>query len=168
MGRLDFDAPLEPIAALRFAVEGLSRYSVNFHNPRYFGLFDPAPATMGLIGNPLAAAFNPQLTAWLASPFAIEAEAGLLREFGTRFGLSTESTDGTLTRGSAEAMRTAVLPRMHTTLPGGADARASSAACPARPVPVGGRASVIRRGGGALHNWARRGGDALDCRGAAP
>ena len=37
VGRLDFDAPLEPIAALRFAVEGLSRYSVNFHNPAISG-----------------------------------------------------------------------------------------------------------------------------------
>ena len=37
VGRLDFDAPLELVAALRFAVEGLSRYSVNFHNPRYLG-----------------------------------------------------------------------------------------------------------------------------------
>jgi glutamate/tyrosine decarboxylase-like PLP-dependent enzyme len=109
VGRLDFDAPLEPIAALRFAVEGLSRYSVNFHNPRYFGLFDPAPATMGVIGEALAAAFNPQLVAWLASPFAIEAEAGLLRAFGERFGLSADATDGTFTSGGAEANHTAVI-----------------------------------------------------------
>jgi glutamate/tyrosine decarboxylase-like PLP-dependent enzyme len=109
VGQLDFETPLQPIEALRFAVEGLSRYTVNFHSRRYFGLFDPAPATMGVVGEALAAAFNPQLAAWLASPFAIEAERSLLQAFGTRFGFDQEETDGTFTSGGAEANHTAVL-----------------------------------------------------------
>jgi hypothetical protein len=84
--RVDFDTPLAPIEALRFAAEGLSRYAVNFRNPRYFGLFDPAPTTMGIVAEALTAAFNPQLAAWLATPFAIEAEGHLLRAFGSKFG----------------------------------------------------------------------------------
>lgn len=107
--RIDFDAPLPPREALRFAVEGLSRYTINFRSPRYFGLFDPAPATMGVVGEALVAAFNPQLAAWLASPFAIEAEQKLVRAFGSQFGLAGDATDGTFTSGGAEANLTAVL-----------------------------------------------------------
>jgi glutamate/tyrosine decarboxylase-like PLP-dependent enzyme len=107
--RVDFDTPLAPIEALRFAAEGLSRYAVNFRNPRYFGLFDPAPTTMGIVAEALTAAFNPQLAAWLATPFAIEAEGHLLRAFGSKFGFDRDVTDGTFTSGGAEANHTAVL-----------------------------------------------------------
>src|SRR5262249_22218979 len=44
--RLDFEVPVDAVEAVRFAVEGLSRYAVNIRSPRYFGLFDPAPAAM--------------------------------------------------------------------------------------------------------------------------
>jgi glutamate/tyrosine decarboxylase-like PLP-dependent enzyme len=107
--RIDFEAPLQPGHALRFAVDGLSRYTINFRSPRYFGLFDPAPAAMGVVAEALVAAFNPQLAAWLASPFAIEAEQKLVRAFGARFGLPAETVDGTFTSGGAEANLTAVL-----------------------------------------------------------
>lgn len=107
--RVDFDAPLEPVEALRLATEGLSRYTVNFRSPRYFGLFDPAPTAMGIVAEALTAAFNPQLAAWLATPFAIEAESRLIREFGVRFGLAAGSMDGTFTSGGAEANHTALL-----------------------------------------------------------
>jgi len=115
--RLDFDTPLEPIEALRFAVEGLSRFAVNFRSPRYFGLFDPAPATMGVVAEALAAAFNPQLAAWLAAPFAIETERTLLRAFGSRFGLPADTTDGTFTSGGAEANHTALLTALTRSFP---------------------------------------------------
>src|SRR5262245_25237134 len=116
--RLNFDVPLEPVEAIRFAVEGLSRYSVNFRSPRYFGLFDPAPATMGVVAEALAAAFNPQLAAWLASPFAIEAERHLIGAFSSRFDLPLETADGTFTSGGAEANLTAVLTALTRSFPG--------------------------------------------------
>lgn len=115
--RLDFDFPVEPVEAIHFAVEGLSRYSVNFRSPRYFGLFDPAPATMGVVSEALVAAFNPQLAAWLASPFAIEAERHLISAFSSRFGLPTETADGTFTSGGAEANHTAVLTALTRSFP---------------------------------------------------
>ena len=117
VAQLDFEVPLRPTEALRFAVEGLSRYSVNFRSRRYFGLFDPAPATMGVVGEALAAAFNPQLAAWLASPFAIESERRVLRAFGARFGFAQNETDGTFTSGGAEANHTAVLTALTTAFP---------------------------------------------------
>jgi aromatic-L-amino-acid/L-tryptophan decarboxylase len=117
VGQIDFDAPLAPIEALRFAVQGLSRYTVNFHSRRYFGLFDPAPAAMGVVGEALAAAFNPQLAAWLASPFAIEAERTVIRAFGQRFGFDPDATDGTFTTGGAEANHTALLTALTRAFP---------------------------------------------------
>jgi glutamate/tyrosine decarboxylase-like PLP-dependent enzyme len=116
--QLDFDSPLEPVGALRFATEGLSRYTVNFRSPRYFGLFDPAPATMGIVAEALTAAFNPQLVAWLATPFGIEAEGRLVRAFGSRFGFAGDATDGTFTSGGAEANHTAVLTALTHSFPG--------------------------------------------------
>jgi glutamate/tyrosine decarboxylase-like PLP-dependent enzyme len=132
VGQLDFEAPLEPVEALRFAVEGLSRYTVNFHSPRYFGLFDPAPATMGIVAEALTAAFNPQLAAWLASPFAIEAERSLLRSFGSRFGLPADRTDGTFTSGGAEANHTALLTALTHAFPDVAESGLRS--LPSQPV----------------------------------
>jgi glutamate/tyrosine decarboxylase-like PLP-dependent enzyme len=121
LGRLDFDRPVGPIDALKFAAEGLSTYAVSFRSPRYFGLFDPAPATMGIVAEALTAAFNPQLAAWLATPFAVEAERLLVRAFGSRFGLPEDTTDGTFTSGGAEANHTAVLTALTRSFPGVAE-----------------------------------------------
>ena len=117
VARFDPGTPLSPGEALRFAVEGLSRYTVNFRSPRYFGLFDPAPAAMGVVADALVAAFNPQLAAWLASPFAIEAERSLVQAFGERFGFLPDTTDGTFTSGGAEANLTAVVAAATHTFP---------------------------------------------------
>jgi glutamate/tyrosine decarboxylase-like PLP-dependent enzyme len=105
--RLDFARPLEPVDALRFAVEGLTRFQMHFRSPRYFGLFDPAPTTMGIAADALVAAVNPQLAAWIGSPFGIEAERYLVRAFGERFGYPAEA-DGIFTSGGAEANHTAL------------------------------------------------------------
>ena len=107
--RFDFDHPLDPLAAVDLAVEGLWKYQVHIAHPRYFGLFNPAPTTMGIAADALAAAFNPQLAAWSHSPFADEAEAYLVRAIGERFGYDPAAMDGTLTSGGAEANHTALL-----------------------------------------------------------
>jgi glutamate/tyrosine decarboxylase-like PLP-dependent enzyme len=115
--RLDFSDPLDPVAALRFAVEGLTRFQMHFRNPRYFGLFDPAPTTMGIAADALVAAVNPQLAAWIGSPFGVEAERYLVRVFGNRFGYPP-GTDGTFTTGGAEANHTALATALMHTFPG--------------------------------------------------
>jgi len=105
----NFASPLEPAAALDFAVAGLTKYQVHTPHPRYFGLFDPAPTTMGIAADALVAAFNPQLAAWSHSPFAVEIEEHLIRSFGERFGYDPARTDGTFCSGGAEANQTALL-----------------------------------------------------------
>jgi glutamate/tyrosine decarboxylase-like PLP-dependent enzyme len=104
----DFAAPVAAPRALDFAVENLWRHQVHTPHPRYFGLFNPAPATMGIAGDALAAAFNPQLAAWSHSPFAAEVEQHLVRSLAGRFGYDPAKAEGSFTSGGAEANLTAV------------------------------------------------------------
>src|SRR5207244_1830976 len=98
---VDFDTPLEPQAAVDLVVKGMSRFQVHTPHPRYYGLFNPAPTTMGIAADALVAAFNPQLAAWSHSPFAQEVERLLIRTFGEWFGYDPGTTDGTFCSGGA-------------------------------------------------------------------
>src|SRR5689334_15017012 len=82
----DFQQPVAPNEAMDFVARGLSEYQVHTAHPRYFGLFVPAPTTMGIVADALAAAFNPQLAAWSHGPMAVEIEQHLIRSFGECFG----------------------------------------------------------------------------------
>jgi len=106
---LDFLHPLTPAEAIDVAIDGLTRDQVHTPHPLYFGLFNPAPTTMGVAGDTLAAAFNPQIAAWSHSPWAAEVERHLIRQFGTKFGYPASQTDGTFAAGGMEANHTAVL-----------------------------------------------------------
>ena len=105
----DFHEPVPALEALDFAAAGLRRFQVHTPHPRYFGLYNPAPTTMGIAADTLVAAFNPQLAAWSHSPFAAEVERHVIRQIGARFGYNPASTDGTFASGGAEANHTAVL-----------------------------------------------------------
>ncbi|HEY8022531.1 MAG TPA: aminotransferase class V-fold PLP-dependent enzyme [Thermoanaerobaculia bacterium] len=109
LARFDFGQPVAPGEALDFAVDGLWRHQVHTPHPRYFGLFNPAPATMGIAADALVAAFNPQLAAWSHSPLAVEIEQHLVRAFAERFGYDPHRAEGTFTSGGAEANHTALL-----------------------------------------------------------
>ena len=109
LSRFDFSAPIDPFEAVDFLVEGLWKFQTHTPHPRYYGLFNPAPTTMGIAGDALVAAFNPQLAAWSHSPLAIEIEQHLVRAFGARFGYDPAHTDGTFASGGMEANHTAVL-----------------------------------------------------------
>jgi glutamate/tyrosine decarboxylase-like PLP-dependent enzyme len=128
----DFDTPLSPDAAVDFVAEGLRRHQVHVAHPRYFGLFNPAPSTMGIAADALVAAFNPQLAAWSHSPLAVEIEQHLIGAFGVRFGYDGESVDGTFTSGGAEANHTALLTSLIYHFP--AMDRAGVRALPGQPV----------------------------------
>jgi len=104
----DFAKPVPPLAALDFAVDGLWRWQVHTPHPRYFGLFNPAPTTMGVAADALVAAFNPQLAAWSHSPLAAEIEQHLIRAFAGRFGFDPARVEGIFTSGGAEANHTAL------------------------------------------------------------
>ena len=117
LARFDFERPVAPLEALDFAVESLWRWQVHTPHPRYFGLFNPAPATMGIAGDALVAAFNPQLAAWSHSPMAAEIEQHLIRALGERFGFDPARMEGTFTSGGAEANHTALLTALTRAFP---------------------------------------------------
>ncbi len=113
----DFEQPVAPLEALDFAVESLWQWQVHTPHPRYFGLFNPAPATMGIAADALVAAFNPQLAAWSHSPMAAEIEQHLIRALGERFGFDPARMEGTFTSGGAEANHTALLTALTRAFP---------------------------------------------------
>ena len=114
---LNFEKPWDPQRAIRFAVEMSSQFQTQIAHPRYFGLFDPPPTTMGIIGEALAAAFNPQLSAWTQSPGAVELERMIIGLFAEKFGYARSLSDGTFTSGGAEATHTAVITALTNAFP---------------------------------------------------
>lgn len=105
----DFDRPMAPIDALRHTVDALRRLQPHVRHPRHFGLFDAAPTTMGVVGETLAALFNPCLASTAGSPFGVAAEARLVAEFGRHFGYAEDSCDGVMTSGGSESNFSALL-----------------------------------------------------------
>jgi glutamate/tyrosine decarboxylase-like PLP-dependent enzyme len=114
---INFNQPIDPFEAIDFVIQGLWDYQVHTPHPRYLGLFNPAPATMGIAADALVATFNPQLASWSHSPFAIEVERYLIQTFGIQFGYNPTKLDGTFTTGGAEANRTAILTALTQAFP---------------------------------------------------
>ncbi|MHA2500974.1 MAG: pyridoxal phosphate-dependent decarboxylase family protein, partial [Candidatus Hodarchaeales archaeon] len=117
LNSIQFSHPLVPRDAIDFVVQGLWNYQVHTPHPCYFGLFNPAPTTMGIAADTLVAAFNPQLAAWSHSPFANEVEQHLIRTFGRQFGYDAATTAGTFTTGGTEANLTALLTALTNAFP---------------------------------------------------
>lgn len=109
LAQFEFAKPLAPLEALLATADGLSRTQVHTPHPRYFGLFNPAPTTMGILADAIVAAFNPQLAAWKHSPFASEIERHVIRALGEKLGYAPERVDGTFASGGSEANHTALL-----------------------------------------------------------
>src|SRR5579864_1624233 len=117
LANCDFARPMDPQAALAFAAKGLTKFQTHTPHPRYFGLFNPAPATMGIVADALVAAFNPQMAAWKHNPFGVEVERHLIRAFGARFGYDATQTDGVFATGGSEANHTALLTALTRAFP---------------------------------------------------
>jgi glutamate/tyrosine decarboxylase-like PLP-dependent enzyme len=104
----DFEAPAPLQDLLRWTMAQLEQGVVHMTNPRYFGLFNPAPSFPAQCGDRLTAAFNPQLATATTSPAAVEIEAHVIRAIAQRAGLPSEST-GHFTSGGSEANYTALV-----------------------------------------------------------
>ncbi|MGH3241110.1 MAG: pyridoxal phosphate-dependent decarboxylase family protein [Spirillospora sp.] len=117
IGAFDFRLPAAPEEVVDDVAELLRTATVHTTHPRYFGLFNPTPTLMGVVGDTLAAAFNPQLAGWSHAPAAVEIEAHLLRFLGGRLGYPAEDVAGSFTSGGAEANLTGVLLALTRTWP---------------------------------------------------
>ncbi|WP_242884242.1 pyridoxal phosphate-dependent decarboxylase family protein [Actinomadura litoris] len=113
----DFGAPVRAETAVDEVAALLRTGTVHTTHPGYFGLFNPTPTHLGVVGDALTAAFNPQLAAWSHAPAAAEIEAHLLRFLGGRLGYPAASVAGSFTSGGAEANLTAVLLALTRTWP---------------------------------------------------
>ncbi len=86
----------------------LQKWQVQVTHPRYFGLFNPSVTLASVIGETLAALYNPQLANWRTSPAANEMERHILSWLSAKFGLPDNSI-ATFTSGGMEANLSAVV-----------------------------------------------------------
>ncbi|MGH3459721.1 pyridoxal phosphate-dependent decarboxylase family protein [Aeromicrobium sp.] len=117
IGAYRFEVPVQPGTVIDDVVALLDDGTVHTTDPRYFGLFNPTPTLMGVVGDTLAAAVNPQLAAWSHAPAAVEIEAHLVRFLGQRLGYPPDEVAGSFTSGGAEANMTGVLLALTRTFP---------------------------------------------------
>jgi glutamate/tyrosine decarboxylase-like PLP-dependent enzyme len=117
IGAYDFADSVPAGEALDFVADLLQKTQVHTPHRSYYGLFNPNPTTMGIAGDALTAAFNPQLAAWSHNPAACEIEQHLLREIGSRFGYDRAEVAGSFTSGGAEANHSGLLCALASTFP---------------------------------------------------
>jgi aromatic-L-amino-acid decarboxylase len=99
----DFESAIKPEDVLEDSVEMLTHWGFHVTHPRYFGLFNPSIAFMGVLADQLVAAFNPQVGVWHHSPIACEIELHLINFFLRLYGLDGERAGGSFTSGGSEA-----------------------------------------------------------------
>lgn len=80
--------PAEPL--LRSAAELLIEHSLFNGHPRFLGYVTSSPAPVGMLGDLLAAAINPNVGAWRLSPVASEIEAQTVRWIAELIGCPPE------------------------------------------------------------------------------
>ncbi len=107
--RLDIKKGMGSEEALHLVVNGLTEETLQTSHPAYFGVFNPAPTSMGIAADTLVAAFNPQLASWTSAPFAIELEDYLIEVFAEKITGWSVGWCGNFTTGGAEANHTALL-----------------------------------------------------------
>jgi len=103
----DFEEPADPREVLRHVTDAMTAFQTHTAHRRYFGLFNPAPSDMGIIGEALSATFNTQMAAWSHAPFANDVERHLVGTLGSQFDETFKY--GCFTSGGAEANLTAML-----------------------------------------------------------
>jgi aromatic-L-amino-acid/L-tryptophan decarboxylase len=104
---LEHAAPLPRLAALVYELllEGL----LHPNHRRHFGLFVPSVRAAGVVGDALAALFNPQVGSWWYAPAATEIESWILEALAARIGFPPGRSECHFTSGGSEANATAVL-----------------------------------------------------------
>ena len=107
---------LEPLVASTARL--LCEHSLLNGHPRFFGYITSSPAPVGMLGDFLAAAVNPNVGAWQLSPMASEIEAQAVRWIAELVGYPT-SCGGLLVSGGNMANFTALLTALAAENPDG-------------------------------------------------
>ena len=112
--------PLEGPVPLRRLVGEAARilrvHAVHVVHPRYFGLYNPSVREASVLGDALAALYNPQLAVWAHAPGAAELEQHALRRLASALGRDGDAAH--FTSGGSEANLTAVLCALAHLAPG--------------------------------------------------
>ncbi|HET9369883.1 MAG TPA: aminotransferase class V-fold PLP-dependent enzyme [Vicinamibacterales bacterium] len=110
---LGLDGPLpehgaDPAALVRDAADRLAAHSLVNGHPRFFGYITAPPAPIGILGDFLGAAMNPNVGAWILSPAATEIETQTVRWIAQLIGFP-ETAGGLLVSGGNMANFVCVL-----------------------------------------------------------
>jgi glutamate/tyrosine decarboxylase-like PLP-dependent enzyme len=84
------EAGMDPGLLLERTTKLLFEHSLFNAHPRFFGYITAPPAPIGILGDFLAAAVNPNVGAWTLSPAATEIEAQTVRWIATLIGYPAE------------------------------------------------------------------------------
>jgi len=85
------EAGADPAALLERTTQLLFDHSLFNAHPRFFGYITASPAPIGILGDLLAAAVNPNVGAWALSPAATEIEAQTVRWIAQFIGFPVEA-----------------------------------------------------------------------------
>jgi glutamate/tyrosine decarboxylase-like PLP-dependent enzyme len=108
LAAFDFQAPQAAEEVLAWSMAQLEHGAVHMTNPRYFGLFNPAPVIPAQWADRIAGAFNPQLASSGSSPAPVEIESHVIRVMARRAGLPSDSA-GHFTTSGSEANYTSLI-----------------------------------------------------------
>lgn len=107
--RYDFREPASLDQVFHDVVFMLRAWNAHSAHPRHFGLFRPGTDLSSVIGDALAALYNPQLATWDLAPAANEIEQYTLNVISRRFGFDSQVGIANFTNGGSEANQTAVI-----------------------------------------------------------
>ncbi|MBL4870018.1 MAG: aspartate aminotransferase family protein, partial [Robiginitomaculum sp.] len=105
---MDFDQTQDLDTLLQLTIKHMENGAVQMTNPKYFGLFNPAPSYPAEAADRIASALNPQICVWSHAPVAVEIESHVIGQICQRVGFEN-SFGGHFTSGGSEANATAVL-----------------------------------------------------------
>lgn len=104
----DFTAPKPARELIDWTISQLEHGTVHMTNPRYFGLFNPAPTFPAQLADRISGCFNPQLASSGSSPVPVAIEAHVIGAIAARAGLPRGSA-GHFTTSGSEANYTALV-----------------------------------------------------------
>lgn len=99
----------EPGQVLNQITGALESFQLHSAHPMYFGVFNPHPSFMGILGELVTAAFNPQLASTASGLIAIETEKRVLSYLASKAGWDSTRSEGSFCTGGTEANLTALL-----------------------------------------------------------
>jgi glutamate/tyrosine decarboxylase-like PLP-dependent enzyme len=85
------ESGMDPAALLEQSTRLLFEHSLFNGHPRFFGYITASPAPIGILGDLLAAALNPNCGAWALSPAATEVEAQTVRWIAELIGFPNDA-----------------------------------------------------------------------------